>query len=195
MVVPEVITFSCAYPLETNTSLDAVIRPPFHRDALSGSGDKATAHMYLFRDSSYLGIYPAGEVTLPVGSTLHVGVFVDESDQSFAVVLEDCFTTHSSNPDDPMQHLLIHSGCPIDPRRVSVVENGLSLRALFSAMLHPLQGDNPYSFLHCRLSLCNKRSNNCVPFCRGRARRFVPRFVPHFAQLDPLTIGPITWEK
>lgn len=55
----------------------------------------------------------------------------------------------------------IFSRCPIDPQRVSVVENGLSLRARFSALVFPLQGTD--IFLHCRVSLCDSRSYSCAP--------------------------------
>lgn len=133
-----------------------------------------SAHMYLFRCSSCSYSYPGGRVTLPVGSALHVGVFVGKSDPSLAVVLEDWCSTQSSNPDEPMRYFLIHSRqvpvllyvdwnrkiknprwcvmvlmtpsdmfarCATDPRRVSVVENDLSLRA--SALLFPFPGTRP----------------------------------------------------
>lgn len=68
--------------------------------SLMGSGTRVTASMYLFQSSSYTRSYPAGSVTLPMGSALYVGVFVSERDPSFALVLEDCYTTYSSNPDE-----------------------------------------------------------------------------------------------
>ena len=77
--------------------------------AISGSGTKARAFMTLFRNSNYTETYPAGRVSLPVGSPLYVGVHVEERDPSFAVVLEDCYATHSSNPDDPAQYPLIQN--------------------------------------------------------------------------------------
>lgn len=76
---------------------------------LSGSGTKARASMSLFHNSSYTETYPAGQVILPVGSPLYVGVSVEERDPRFAVVLEDCHATHSSNPDDPMRYYLIQN--------------------------------------------------------------------------------------
>ena len=65
--------------------------------------------MFLFRNSTYTETYPAGQVTLPVGSPLYVGVFVDERDTNFAAVLKDCYATHSSNPDDPVRYSLIQN--------------------------------------------------------------------------------------
>ncbi|XP_037627923.1 deleted in malignant brain tumors 1 protein-like [Sebastes umbrosus] len=170
-VLPLIIPFSCAYPLDTETSLNAVIKPQLLKGGLAGSGTKARAYMNLFRDSNYSYSYPAGPLSLPVGSALHVQASVPLSDPSFAVVLEECYTTSSSNPDDPVRYFLIHSRCSTDSRRVSVVENGLSYRARFSALLFPLQGGNPCVFIHCRLRLCDKRSHNCVPICRKRTYR------------------------
>ncbi|XP_074506639.1 uromodulin-like [Sebastes fasciatus] len=187
-ILPSIIPFSCAYPLETETSLNAVIKPQLLKGGLTGSGTKARAYMNLFRDANYSYSYPAGPLSLPVGSALHVQASVPLSDPSFAVVLEECYTTSSSNPDDPVRYFLIHSRCSTDSRRVSVVENGLSYRARFSALLFPLQGGNPCVFIHCRLRLCDKRSHNCVPICRRRSYRSADTDKEDFA-----TIGPINF--
>lgn len=61
----------------------------------------------MFSNSNYAYRYQGGPVTLPVGSALYVEVLVAESDPSFAVVLHYCYTSHSSNPDDPMRYYLI----------------------------------------------------------------------------------------
>lgn len=82
----------------------------YREGGLSGSGAYARAFMHLFHDSNYTDSYPAGWVTLPALSPLYVEVSVDESDLSFAAVLEDCYTTHNSNPEDAMRYFLIHSG-------------------------------------------------------------------------------------
>ncbi|XP_049895985.1 deleted in malignant brain tumors 1 protein-like, partial [Epinephelus moara] len=163
MALPEVIPFTCAYPLDTKTSLNTQIRPHLPGYGLMGSGSRARANMNLFRDSNFSNSYPGGQVILPVGSALHVQAYVFENDPSFAVVLQHCYTTNSTNPEDPVRYYLIHSGCPTDSRRVSMVENGLSLRARFSALLFPLQDADQYIFLHCRVRLCDKRSQSCVP--------------------------------
>ena len=78
-------------------------------DGISGSGTKARAYMSLYRNSNYSQAYPPGRVSLPVGSPLYVGVSVEERDRNFAVVLEDCFATHSSNPESLMRYPLIQN--------------------------------------------------------------------------------------
>uniref|UniRef100_A0A3Q1AJN5 Hensin n=1 Tax=Amphiprion ocellaris TaxID=80972 RepID=A0A3Q1AJN5_AMPOC len=187
--IPEIIHFSCAYPLETNASLNSVIRPQQNESGLSGLGTKPTAYIYLYRDARFYRRYSPGWVILPMGSALHVEVSSDERDYNFAVLLERCYTTHSSNPDDVVQDILILSRCPTDPQHVRMVRNGVSLRARFSAF--NVQSDSTFIFLHCQLSLCDTRNNICVPSCGGRT----PRSVPDTAQLDLLSIGPITWDK
>ena len=77
--------------------------------AISGVGSPANVSMSLFRNSNYTERYPAGPVTLPVGSALYVGVSVGETDPRFVVVLDDCYASHSSSPDDPMRHFLIQN--------------------------------------------------------------------------------------
>lgn len=78
---------------------------------VSGIGSKASASMSLYHNSNYTEPYPAGQrVTLPLGSALHVGVSVNETEtERFVVVLDNCYTTHSSNPDDPMRYFIIQN--------------------------------------------------------------------------------------
>ncbi|XP_053183009.1 deleted in malignant brain tumors 1 protein [Scomber japonicus] len=191
-VVPVSVPFSCAYPLITDASLNVAIRPFLElAGGISGSGTKARASMSLFRNSDYTEIYPAGRVTLPVGSPLFVGVSLDERDTNFAAVLEDCYATHSSNPDDPMRYSLIQNKCPTDHQQVSVVESGSSRMARFSALFFLFQDEYRDVFLHCSLSLCDQESSSCVPSCTRRTRRSISTSAP----MKPHTIGPIMWEK
>ncbi|XP_067354087.1 pancreatic secretory granule membrane major glycoprotein GP2-like [Channa argus] len=147
--------------------------------------------MSLFRNSIFTEVYPAGEITLPVGAPLYVGVSVEEIDSSFAVVLEDCYATHSTNPNDPIRNFFIQNKCPADRQQVSVVENGSSLQARFSALFFLLNYNYRAIYLHCSLSLCDQRSSSCVPACRVTANRSAPKS----ATMKPITIGTIMWDK
>ncbi|XP_042077558.1 deleted in malignant brain tumors 1 protein [Haplochromis burtoni] len=190
-ILPLSLPFSCAYPLHTDTSLNVAIVPHKLSGGISGSSPKARAFMSLFLNSDYTESYPPGTVFLPVGSPLYVGVSVEDTDPVLAAVLEDCYATHSPNPDDPTQYPLIQNKCPTDRLKVSIVESGSSLRARFSALLFLLQGQYRDIYLHCSLSLCNQRNYNCVPSCTSRAHRSVS----NSAFMNPITIGPITWNK
>ncbi|XP_062312075.1 uromodulin-like [Osmerus eperlanus] len=193
MVQPLRIPFSCSYPLETVANLDVAIRPYLDLEgAVKDEGAQAKTSMSLFRDANYTAPYSAGPVTLPLGSVLHVGVSVEETDaEAFVVVLEDCYATHSPHPDDLLKYFLIQHKCPTDRRQVTVEESGLSLQARFSALLFLFQGDYRDVYLHCSLNLCDQRSSSCSPMCSGRSVRSVDKLVPH----KPVTIGPITWAQ
>uniref|UniRef100_A0A096MF32 ZP domain-containing protein n=1 Tax=Poecilia formosa TaxID=48698 RepID=A0A096MF32_POEFO len=187
-LLPKRFPFSCSYPLETDTSLNVAVRPTLEWErGISGTGVKATASMSLFLDSSYNDTYPAGQVTLPVGSPLYVGVSVEEMDSNLAVVLENCFATHTSNPEDPVRYPLIENRCSTDRRQVSVVQSGSSLQARFTALLFLLGEEYREIYLHCSLSLCDQRRSNCVPVCQSRKLRSVS----NSAALKPITTGPI----
>nr|XP_057938321.1 uromodulin [Doryrhamphus excisus] len=189
--VPVGLPFSCVYPLNADSRLNVAVRPFLVTEgAVVGSGAKARAAMVLFRNSDYTDPYGAGAVVLPVGSPLYVGVSVDKTDPSLAVVLEDCFASHSSNPNNPERYSLIQNKCPTDRQQVSVVESGSSLRARFSALFFLLQGEYRDVYLHCGLSLCDRRRYSCIPSCSRRAQRSVSKSTP----IMPLTIGPITWK-
>ncbi|XP_054865751.1 uromodulin-like [Amphiprion ocellaris] len=190
--VPVTLPFSCAYPLNTDSSLYMTIRPFLPvSGGISGDGPKARAYMNLYRDPGFTDRYSGIQVSLPVGSPLYVGVTVSYGDTNFGLVLEDCFTTHSSNPDDPSRYPFIQNQCPAAGQPVSIIESGRSLQARFSAVLFTLQDDYRDIFLHCNLSLCDRRRYSCIPNCRSRTSRSVSSS----ASVEPITIGPITWQK
>ncbi|KAF3844040.1 hypothetical protein F7725_016088 [Dissostichus mawsoni] len=141
------------YP-KSNSSFVHPLSVPFTctlKGAITGSGSRAKASMSLFHDSSFSEKYPAGLVTLPVGSPL----------------------------------------CPADRRQVSVVESGASLRARFSSLFFLLQHEYRDLYLHCSLSLCDRRTSSCVPPCTHRNYRSVS----NSEHLETITVGPILWEK
>nr|XP_020511365.2 deleted in malignant brain tumors 1 protein-like isoform X3 [Labrus bergylta] len=192
--LPVSIPFSCAYPLETDTSLNVAIRPflPSSWDILgSGSGAGPSAVMSLFRNSAFTETFPAGGVNLPLGSPLYVGVSVTERELRFVVVLEECYASHSSDPHYYQRYSLIQNKCSTDARQVSVIESGMSLRARFSALLFLLEDDYRAIYLHCNISLCDRERFCCVPSCQRRKYCSVSSSVA----MDRVTIGPIAWDK
>jgi len=190
--IPADFPFSCVYPLDTETSLDVAIRPDLDLDGgMIGVGSPTSVSTSLFQNSNYTEPYPAGPVTLPVGSALYVGVSVGETDPRFVVVLDDCYATHSSNPDELMRHFLIQNKCSTNRRQVTVVESGSSLQARFSALLFLFHGEYRDMYLHCSLHLCDQSASSCSPVCSGRRRRSVSTS----AAFKTITIGPIAWDK
>uniref|UniRef100_A0A3B1IW80 ZP domain-containing protein n=1 Tax=Astyanax mexicanus TaxID=7994 RepID=A0A3B1IW80_ASTMX len=150
---------------------------------LVGLGPGAHASMSLYRNANFTDEYPSGSVVLPVGAPLYVGVNVDEVEASrFAVVLDECYITDTPNSDKSERYQLIQNRCPSDPRDVTVVENGVSLHARFTALLFLYQGNYNEMYLHCGLSLCDRTTESCK--CRTRTTRSIPSH-------KSLTLGPI----
>ncbi|KAM9792639.1 scavenger receptor cysteine-rich domain-containing protein DMBT1-like [Neosynchiropus ocellatus] len=188
--VPEKIPFSCVYSLDTDSTLNVAVGPLPVEGGVSGFGPNTVAQMRLYRDSGFTSAYPGGRVTMELGSPLYVGVTVDRRDQSFAVVLDDCYASHSPRPSSFGRYPLISNKCSADRRQVAVIENGSSLRARFSALFFLLQGEYRDVYLHCNLSLCDRRRTSCVPSCSRRRARSVSDSAP----LKSLTVGPIICE-
>lgn len=187
----EIIPFSCAYPM-TNIMLSSQTSL-LNNGALAGMGAPPSGSMTLYQDPYFSQPYPRGPVRLTVGSVLNVGVSTDETDPSFKLVLDSCYMSPSSNPDDPSRYYLINSRCPVDRQHVSVIGSGQSLQARFSALLIPEASASQFVYLHCRISLCDGRLNNCVPNCAWRAKRSLHEIAQ--LQLDTVSAGPIYWEN
>lgn len=108
-------------------------------NGISGSGERAQAFMSLYRNANYNQVYPSGSLSLPVGSPLYVGVSVEERDPSFVNVLENCYASLSSNPDDPRRQYFIQNKWA---QAVCGVQSNLcervSCAATSNGPLHPL---------------------------------------------------------
>ncbi|XP_018534556.1 uromodulin [Lates calcarifer] len=190
--IPMSIPFSCTFPLDDVLSLNSAIRYqlPGGSVGMVRSGDPIRATMTLYRGPDYSQPFPAGPVSLPLGSALHVGVSVENNDNGrFVLILENCYFTNTPSAEDPVQYALIQNRCPVDRRHVTVGESGLSQRAHFSALLFLYHGTYDDVYLHCRVSLCDLDSAPCRPNCSRRQARST---AASSNQL-PVTVGPISW--
>ncbi|XP_044075504.1 uromodulin-like isoform X2 [Siniperca chuatsi] len=191
--IPMSIPFSCVFPLDDITSLDAAIRYqlPSRSVGVVRSGEPARASMTLYKRPDYSEPFPAGPVSLPLGSALHIGVSMENYDNNcFVLLLENCYVTNSPSADNPVRYFLIQNRCPVDRRHVKVIESGLSQRARFSALLFLFHGTYEDIYLHCRISLCNRDSAPCSPNCSRRRARSAAAASPN---QTPVTVGPISW--
>ncbi|KAI1886552.1 hypothetical protein AGOR_G00196970 [Albula goreensis] len=160
--MPARFPFSCTYPLETEVSLDVPIRLDVMEEAgVVGTGPKPWAEMSVYRNADYTNPYYGDMVVLPLGSPLHVGVSVMEaSSNGLAVILEDCYITHSADPHDPDRYTLIHRRCPLDHQLVTVEETRPFLPGRFTATLSFLYSYDPF-FVHCSVVICDHRWPSC----------------------------------
>ncbi|XP_051529293.1 uromodulin-like [Myxocyprinus asiaticus] len=189
--LPSGFPFSCVYPLDSQTSMDLAVRPYLSMQEMGvvALGTGASASMSLYRNSSFLESYPAGVVVLPVGSPLHVGIRVAEVEaERFVVIVEECYITQTANADDLQRYVIIHNRCPSDSHMVLMLENGVSLRVRFTALLFLYPRSYNDMFLHCGLSLCDRTSESCSTKCLTRSVRSINSH-------KSVTVGPITWMK
>uniref|UniRef100_A0AAY4ALF1 ZP domain-containing protein n=1 Tax=Denticeps clupeoides TaxID=299321 RepID=A0AAY4ALF1_9TELE len=107
--------------------------------------------------------YPAGPIALPVGSALNIGVNVEDiQNDNLVVILDNCYATNNSSPKDPKRHYFIQNRCISNHLQVAIIENGTSLRARFSILLFLYDGTYSDMFLHCSISLCDKKKASCT---------------------------------
>ncbi|MEE6508621.1 hypothetical protein FKM82_022049 [Ascaphus truei] len=183
------IYYSCAYPLDMKTSLDAALKPILStiNITIEGAGNfKAT--MALYENANYTKPYQDKEIVLSTKSILYVGVFVDGGDPSqFAVVMKNCYATPTNNPEDSVKYYFIKERCPnVQDPTVNVTANGISSEGQFSVQFFKFIGDYTHVFLHCDITLCDKISSKCYPICSARSRSGYPE-----SKKNILTIGPI----
>ncbi|XP_067380906.1 alpha-tectorin-like isoform X2 [Channa argus] len=101
----------------------------------------------------------------------------DGLDDSLVVVVTDsCWATSEPSPNGSLRYDLIINGCanPTD-QTVKVEGNGLGTSNYFTFNMFQFTGKSGDIYLHCKLQLCVKENNDCVPVCNGvvRGRRSV----------------------
>ncbi|KAG5278078.1 hypothetical protein AALO_G00094940 [Alosa alosa] len=177
--------FSCVYPLQRETNLNVVLRP-FLMKSVQSEPDPISRHvkartlpntslkgvvevgppiqtsMSLYRYPDYSEPYPAGTVILPVGTSLYLGVSVESHSQDTVLVLEDCSIGEVLSPNEPYR--LLRNRCAVDSK-VHVVESGVSLRARLEMPLLLYQGIYGDFSVQCRVTLCDRRVESCLPTC------------------------------
>uniref|UniRef100_UPI0037E8F125 alpha-tectorin-like n=1 Tax=Semicossyphus pulcher TaxID=241346 RepID=UPI0037E8F125 len=90
------------------------------------------------------------------------------------VVTDSCWATSQPSPSGNLKYDLIIKGCP-NPSddTVEVDNNGMGTHTVFSFNTFQFTGETSDVYLHCKVQLCVKKGNDCVPRCSqaGRWRR------------------------
>ncbi|XP_028826885.1 uromodulin-like [Denticeps clupeoides] len=163
--LPTGFPFSCVYPLDTQITMDTISKPylSMQEMGLIGYGPAAQVVISLYHNSTFSTPYPAGPIALPVGSALNIGVNVEDiQNDNLVVILDNCYATNNSSPKDPKRHYFIQNRCISNHLQVAIIENGTSLRARFSILLFLYDGTYSDMFLHCSISLCDKKKASCT---------------------------------
>ncbi|XP_015249955.1 PREDICTED: uromodulin-like [Cyprinodon variegatus] len=89
-----------------------------------------------------------------------------------AVVMDSCWATSQESDSSKPRYDLINDGCanPNDGT-VEVEANGEGTSCYFSYNMFEFSGSAGEVYLHCKLQLCPKQQNNCIPDCSGGFRR------------------------
>ncbi|XP_056392962.1 uromodulin-like isoform X2 [Hyla sarda] len=164
------LEFSCSYPLDLQLSLHNSLKPVVSSLTLSIEGTgQFRAQMLLYKDENYASPYYDSEITMSTKATLYVAVTLEGANSyQYVVVMKNCFATPTRNFYDPVKYYIIKDKCP--NRRdgtVSVRQNGVSTRGLFSVQMFKFVGDYDSVYLHCETSICDTTRGRCKPSCTG----------------------------
>ncbi|KAK2899436.1 hypothetical protein Q8A73_012565 [Channa argus] len=116
-------------------------------------------------------VEPSTEVQLD--QRIWVELKTDGLDDSLvAVVTDSCWATSEPSPSGSLRYDLIINGCanPTD-QTVKVEGNGLGTSNYFTFNMFQFTGKSGDIYLHCKLQLCVKENNDCVPVCNAASRR------------------------
>ncbi|XP_035984818.1 uncharacterized protein LOC110367112 isoform X3 [Fundulus heteroclitus] len=88
-----------------------------------------------------------------------------------AVVTDSCWATDRASPTAGRRYYLIKNGCPnSEDQTVKVEGNGEGTSNFFSFNMFQFSGSSAEVYLHCKLQLCVKQGNVCIPTCDGARR-------------------------
>uniref|UniRef100_A0A3Q1I5Q5 ZP domain-containing protein n=1 Tax=Anabas testudineus TaxID=64144 RepID=A0A3Q1I5Q5_ANATE len=109
-----------------------------------------------------------------------------------AVVTDSCWATNEPSPNSTLRYDLIKNSCPNPAdQTVRVQGNGLGTSNYFSFNMFQFSGHSGDVYLHCKVQLCVKQNNNCVPDCviplRSRRSARPPKYEHEAAALITMT--------
>eukprot|EP00079_Xenopus_tropicalis_P038980 XP_017952751.1 PREDICTED: uromodulin-like [Xenopus tropicalis] len=163
-------TSTCIYPLDMRISLNTALNPIISTTIIETNGTgNFIARMAVYNSSDYKYPYQGAQINLYTKTVIYIGVFLEGPDPSlYAMVLNNCYATPSSIPDDPIKYYVIQNRCPSkSDGTVSVLENGVSSQAQFSFQMFAFAGNYNQVYLHCQIYACDSRTSTCASTCSG----------------------------
>ncbi|XP_043939934.1 pancreatic secretory granule membrane major glycoprotein GP2-like isoform X2 [Protopterus annectens] len=159
--------YTCAYPLNMNTSLDFGVNPFLSTSNLTVAGvGTYTTVLQLCKNSNCTETYKPSDMPLyvRVESILYFKATVFGPDPSkFSLKIQTCYATPTNNSNDLTQYPLIQNGCPVAPGVILYID-GNSTTVEYSMRMIKF-GDSPNVFIYARFILC---LGTCTPSCRSR---------------------------
>ncbi|XP_043939782.1 uromodulin-like [Protopterus annectens] len=163
------VDFICNYPMTVESSLGIGIVPLYSMTTLSVAGEGTyLVKMTLYQLSNYTSVYSGTVVTLSLDTILFVEISVESAQDTFVVLMKNCFATPTPNVSDATKYNIITNGCPDrNGALVYVAQNGENLKGRYSLKLFRFV-DSSSVYMHCQIQLCSKSTNTCKPNCSSR---------------------------
>uniref|UniRef100_A0A803JLS8 Uromodulin-like n=1 Tax=Xenopus tropicalis TaxID=8364 RepID=A0A803JLS8_XENTR len=183
------VNVKCSYPLNMNVSLETGLMPDLSKLYMDIDGNgQITVAMALYKDPGYSTPYEEPFVKISTKSKLYVGVFIEENQSLFHIVLKNCFATPTNNIYHPTKYFIIEDGCPnTNDGTVSVAANGIASEAQFSVQMFEFIGGYMTVFLHCEVYLCEKNLL-CSPTCPRTGLRSETLETQNTLRVGPIVI-------
>ncbi|XP_075117260.1 pancreatic secretory granule membrane major glycoprotein GP2-like [Leptodactylus fuscus] len=168
-ISPIAFNFTCEYNLTMQTSLSFSPKP-IRVNILTpqtGSGT-LTVVMAAYSDPEFIVPIQQSDVVY-VKSKIYLGLFSPDMDgRAFALRVEKCFATPTSDPNDPNQFVFVNGGCAVNGDvQTTVLQNGNATEARIQTSAF-LFNDYPEVYIFCNVRLCDK-SIGCEGCNLGRS--------------------------
>ncbi|KAG8588765.1 hypothetical protein GDO81_006095 [Engystomops pustulosus] len=157
---PFVYNFTCEYNLTMQTSLNFSPYPVLSSVILPSQGESGSYTIILaaYSEATFTVPIQVGE-ELKFGSNVYLGLFSPDMDGNlFALKVEKCFASPTSNPNDLYNVVFVSGGNSTNGNILTtVIENGNSTEARIQTNAFFIQGYTKV-YIFCDARLCNKTS-------------------------------------
>ncbi|XP_077305976.1 uromodulin-like [Lithobates pipiens] len=189
------ITLQCSYELDMISSLNFAQHPFLSSINIPVPGiGEFQVYMALYKDINATIPYSGSEVVLSTDQFLHVGIFfLGGTSSDLVLVMKNCYVTPRNDANDSQKYYIIQNSCPIlQNGTVSVLQNGVSNKGRVSAQMLKFVENSDKVYLHCVVSLCDKRAGPCAPDCSRAGSPSDGIGLPKSVDSSGLiTVGPI----
>ncbi|XP_058479744.1 uncharacterized protein LOC131455897 isoform X1 [Solea solea] len=167
------VVWKCVYPRHyvrnTHVSMDMEWLSALSLVQFNSSLQLALS-MTLFTDESFNSSY-TDVISLDRDDILYfeVALHTNNSFASFVLLqVESCWATESSDPQDTVQGVFLHEGCPIDHTFYWLSVNGMEQKSRFSIEMFTMPKGLPL-YIHCMANICG-HDKDCTKNCSSQQR-------------------------
>ncbi|KAM9347410.1 uromodulin-like [Symphorus nematophorus] len=168
---PVHIDFSCYYSQPDIKNMAIKVKDSSVVQKITSGAWNYTLTMNAYSNSDRTEVIQSS-TEIQLDETIWVELKTDGLDENMILLVTDsCWATNQPSPSGSLKYDLIISGCPNPADQTVRVEgNGLGTSNYFSFNMFQFSGKNGDVYLHCRVILCVRKDNTCVPRCSQAAR-------------------------